>query len=147
MSSLAWLWKEERELKNLPLQARDKVGEVPRSQSRIRQHPRLAQRADPPNPYVPPPPPPLPANPFAAEATVPEWFAIERGPSPLSPSHLTLADLSDLETAYTAEALVDVSVMLTNYRDENDVKIHEIALVVAHGWGPSPSLPSSRFSS
>lgn len=50
------------------------------------------------------------------EQTPPEWFSVER--------------------AYTAEVSADVSVVLTNYRDTlTDRKVHEIALVVAHGWG------------
>ncbi|KAL8290418.1 hypothetical protein RQP46_002676 [Phenoliferia psychrophenolica] len=50
------------------------------------------------------------------EQTAPEWFAVER--------------------AWTAESGTDVSVVLTGYRDpESQRKVHEIALVVAHGWG------------
>lgn len=50
------------------------------------------------------------------EQTTPEWFAIER--------------------AYTAEAQVDVSIVLNNHRDtDNSTKAREIALVVASGYG------------
>ncbi|KAL8280268.1 hypothetical protein RQP46_007382 [Phenoliferia psychrophenolica] len=49
------------------------------------------------------------------EQTPPEWFAVER--------------------AWTAESGTDVSCVLTNYRDPiSDRKVHEIAIVVAHGW-------------
>lgn len=50
---------------------------------------------------------------------------------------LTAADPTPLRhPAYTAEVSADVSVVLTNYRDTlTDRKVHEIALVVAHGWG------------
>ncbi|ORY73858.1 hypothetical protein BCR35DRAFT_306970 [Leucosporidium creatinivorum] len=49
------------------------------------------------------------------EGTSPEWFAIER--------------------AWTSEIGADVSVCLTNFRDDDGTKTREIALVVAHGFG------------
>ncbi|KAI5479433.1 hypothetical protein MNV49_003577 [Pseudohyphozyma bogoriensis] len=49
------------------------------------------------------------------EQSPPEWFAVER--------------------AYTSEVGVDVSVVLSNYRNRDGKKVHEIALVVAHGLG------------
>lgn len=48
------------------------------------------------------------------EGTAPEWFAVER--------------------SYTSEHGADVSVVLNSFKDPNDDKTREIALVVATGW-------------
>lgn len=47
-------------------------------------------------------------------------------------------------TAWTAEAGCDVSVVLTSFRDEvTDIKYHDIALVVAHGWAKRLTLEAA----
>lgn len=64
--------------------------------------------------------------------------------------------LLSLFAAWTSEIGADVSVALTNYRNEDGVKTREIALVVAHvsrfslpsivSLPAPPPLPSNHFS-